>query len=526
MNMFKFVLQNGFFPATLLATGFITLALCFFYIEETRCAAIVTAGPDWEYTGHMLDKISARWQPPKQLVGLHRLNLALSLDNDGRLLECRVQKGSGLDALDASACAAARAASPYGPPPSRGPAVVHFSFWTGGLDSRVPVSEDKEHYNPIFAERAVENARFANERAQARAEAAAKSSGKKAPGVSSKPLPESGQPVTHEDKAVFAKEQAKARAEAAIKDKGGDTASPTSKQAAETAYKSQVAANQLQESGDVNPVSEKSAVLDDKKSVLPFAQTGSADDKAVLAKERAKARAEAAIKDKGVDTATPAQPVVPTINGQEQTTPDASASMEKEIAQKVDKASSSTQTQRGPVNSTLVKDQSHVQAVAPSNGQTISSLQDKEGKATAIAELPKADQAADEKLVQKNAEPVRDLPAPLPASPQPTPSVATPQKELSETEKLMFEKYEARITSILRKGIFVPRGPKPDTLYSTVQLELDKRGKILKSSILTSSGEERLDQNILKAIQPGKILPPPPAGKNNQFILTFSLARK
>lgn len=147
-----------------------------------QAAAIATVGQDDGYSGRILDKIAAKWKPPKQLVGTHKLRLILSVDGEGELLDCKVQKGSGLEALDVSACAAARAAAPFGSPPYGMPATVHFSFWSGGLDSRVAVKDEKERVNTAYAERAAENSRFANERAQARAQVAAKSSGKKLPG--------------------------------------------------------------------------------------------------------------------------------------------------------------------------------------------------------------------------------------------------------------------------------------------------------------------------------------------------------
>lgn len=166
------------------------IPLIFLEADIAHCAAIATAGQDDGYSGRILDKIAAKWKPPKQLVGSHRLKLILSIDGEGELMDCKVLKASGLDALDVSACAAARAAAPFGSPPYGMPATVHFSFWSGGLDSRVPVHEDKAHVNPIHAQMAADNARFANERAQARAEAAAKSSGKKLNADAQKNTPE------------------------------------------------------------------------------------------------------------------------------------------------------------------------------------------------------------------------------------------------------------------------------------------------------------------------------------------------
>lgn len=103
--------------------------------QTAYAAAIATAGQDDGYSGRILDKIVSKWKAPKQKAGSHRLKLILSVDGDGKLLDCRVQKSSGLDAFDAAVCQAAKEASPYGSPPYGIPATVYFSFWSGGVGS-------------------------------------------------------------------------------------------------------------------------------------------------------------------------------------------------------------------------------------------------------------------------------------------------------------------------------------------------------------------------------------------------------
>lgn len=140
-------------------------------------ANIATAGQDDGYSGRILDKITRKWKPPHPL-GKYRLNIILAIEGDGSLLDCRIQKSSGLEALDASACAAARAAAPFGQPPYGIPASIFFSFWSDN-DSTPRTKPDPVAPDAMLAMREREAAIAANERAQAAAEAAARKTGKK-----------------------------------------------------------------------------------------------------------------------------------------------------------------------------------------------------------------------------------------------------------------------------------------------------------------------------------------------------------
>lgn len=82
------------------------------------------------YSGHVMDKVLAVWSPPASRDD-RQLRLRVSLDGEGRVLECKPVKASGLPALDSSACAAVREAAPFGTPPYGMPLDVYFSFWTG-----------------------------------------------------------------------------------------------------------------------------------------------------------------------------------------------------------------------------------------------------------------------------------------------------------------------------------------------------------------------------------------------------------
>lgn len=142
-------------------------------------AGAMTVGQDEGYSGTVLDKITRKWSPPRQLKGNLRLKMVISVDGSGEFLDCVIKKSSGLEALDASACAAARAASPYGAPPYGMPAELFFSFWNGSADSRTPADPATPGADTLDARMASEKAEAANERAKARAEDAAKKSGKK-----------------------------------------------------------------------------------------------------------------------------------------------------------------------------------------------------------------------------------------------------------------------------------------------------------------------------------------------------------
>lgn len=176
-----------------LACCLATLGLCLVSVSPAPGASLVAAGQDDGYSGAVMDKVVGKWKPPAQLKGDFRLKMLLSLDGEGNVADCKIRKSSGLQALDVSACAAARAAAPFGQPPYGMPADIHFSFWTGGATGLQP--EAKEVADATHARAASENARVANERARAMAEDAAKKSGK----TLNSPVPAEDGARTHPD---------------------------------------------------------------------------------------------------------------------------------------------------------------------------------------------------------------------------------------------------------------------------------------------------------------------------------------
>lgn len=158
-------------------------ALCGLLILSGDCFAssVMAVGQDEGYSSKVMDKIVAKWSPPPQLKREYRLKLRVGLDGHGKLLECKAQRSSGLEALDASACAAVKAAAPFGDPPYGMPADIYLSFWTGSPGGRTP--DDAADPSRYVEESTSAEARAAamSAGAKAKAEQAAKSSGKQLP---------------------------------------------------------------------------------------------------------------------------------------------------------------------------------------------------------------------------------------------------------------------------------------------------------------------------------------------------------
>lgn len=147
-------------------------------------SSIMAVGQDEGYSSKVMDKIIGKWSPPPQLKREYKLKLRIALDGHGRLLECKAQRSSGLDALDASACAAVRQAAPFGDPPYGMPADIYLSFWTGNPQGHIPPEADiRDHAFTGESAAAEARATAMNASAKAKAEQAAKASGKPLPGT-------------------------------------------------------------------------------------------------------------------------------------------------------------------------------------------------------------------------------------------------------------------------------------------------------------------------------------------------------
>lgn len=166
---------------------FLLYVLVIFVPKPVYADVAMSAGQDDGYSGKVMDRVIARWSPPKQLKKESSLKLVVSLDGEGNVIDCKIRKSSGLEALDVSACAAVKAAAPYGSPPYSMPADIFLSFWSGAPGNVVPPDPARQPLDTTSATIAREKSVATNERARALAEKAAQKTGK--------PLPSEMQPA-------------------------------------------------------------------------------------------------------------------------------------------------------------------------------------------------------------------------------------------------------------------------------------------------------------------------------------------
>ena len=93
-------------------------------------AGAAAVGENDDFALRALDKVLEKWSPPAE-ASATATSIRLSLDRDGHLLSCRPVKASTSEALDRSACAAAKGAQPFGAPPYGLPVELYMAFWTG-----------------------------------------------------------------------------------------------------------------------------------------------------------------------------------------------------------------------------------------------------------------------------------------------------------------------------------------------------------------------------------------------------------
>ena len=160
-------------------------------------ASIAAVDQNGGYSGKVLDKVIAIWAPPPALKGDFTVRLKVSLDGQGKVLDCRSVKASGMEALDSSACGAVRQAAPFGAPPYGMPLDVHLAFWTGtpkGKAQAETLSTEEALRAEVMARTKAEGlmgqqrASSVEERARERAEAIAKNAGQPLPDVKAAPV--------------------------------------------------------------------------------------------------------------------------------------------------------------------------------------------------------------------------------------------------------------------------------------------------------------------------------------------------
>ncbi|WP_298029949.1 TonB family protein [uncultured Desulfovibrio sp.] len=176
--------------ATLLAMQLITVIPAF----GTNIAAVDQNGG---YSDKVLDKVIAIWALPPNLKGDFTVRLKVSLDGQGKVLDCKPAKASGIEALDSSACGAVYQAAPFGTPPYGMPLDVHLAFWSGTPKSKAQaetLSTEEALRAEVMARTKAEGlmgqqrGSSVEERARERAEAIAKNAGQPLPDVKTAPV--------------------------------------------------------------------------------------------------------------------------------------------------------------------------------------------------------------------------------------------------------------------------------------------------------------------------------------------------
>lgn len=115
-------------PFPLRLGALILLAASAFTAAPAFSAALAAADQNGGYSGKVLDKVIAVWAPPPALKGDFEIRVRVSLDGQGKVLECKPTKTSGMEALDGSACGAVRQIAAFGTPPYGMPLEVHLGF--------------------------------------------------------------------------------------------------------------------------------------------------------------------------------------------------------------------------------------------------------------------------------------------------------------------------------------------------------------------------------------------------------------
>lgn len=160
-------------------------------------AALAAADQNNGYSGKVLDKVLAVWAPPPALKGEFEVRVRISLDGQGKVLDCKPTKTSGMEALDGSACGAVRQISAFGTPPYGMPLEVHLAFWTGmpkGKAQPSTLSTEEAMRAEVMARARADGALgeqqagSVEERARERAEAIAKAAGQSLPEVQAAPV--------------------------------------------------------------------------------------------------------------------------------------------------------------------------------------------------------------------------------------------------------------------------------------------------------------------------------------------------
>lgn len=111
-------------------TGLFLAVLGLLCLARPAPAAVAAADQSSGYAGLVLDKVSRHWQPPADSTP-RTAHIRVRIDSGGRVVSCAPTAPSGNPALDASLCAAVKAAGGFAEPPYSMPIDVFLHFWTG-----------------------------------------------------------------------------------------------------------------------------------------------------------------------------------------------------------------------------------------------------------------------------------------------------------------------------------------------------------------------------------------------------------
>lgn len=106
------------------------LAIYAFLPFSVRAAGMATVDQFDGYSNKILDKVLKVWSPPL-VKGDYQMRLQVSIDDVGKVVECKAIRGSGYQTLDNYACHAFKEASPFGTPPYGMPIETYFAMWSG-----------------------------------------------------------------------------------------------------------------------------------------------------------------------------------------------------------------------------------------------------------------------------------------------------------------------------------------------------------------------------------------------------------
>jgi TonB family protein len=125
-------------------SAFACLLLHFMPLAPAQ-GAVAAADQSSGYSGLVLSRVIQYWQPPEDPVP-RTAHVQVRIDAAGRVNSCTPTAPSGNPALDASACAAVKAAGNFATPPYSLPIDVFLHFWNGRPSQAVtPQTEILRH---------------------------------------------------------------------------------------------------------------------------------------------------------------------------------------------------------------------------------------------------------------------------------------------------------------------------------------------------------------------------------------------